>query len=243
MRKAELWLSWLLLPIYIIQGLSVRRKSIRLTPPTPQHLDEVPGTGKPIRLLMVGDSSAAGVGVDTIKDSLAGHLQDWLSQKSKRPIHIRIAGCNSATSGQIRDFVVPNIKREKFTHVILCIGTNDAKNFHTGRRFCRDFGTLLYALRTRFPTASILWPGILDLSQVPTLPWPLNEILGIRSREMMRRGQILCQERLAEVPEGQWSTQRDNFAIDGFHASAQGYRQWAKVLAEHILANDNSKVE
>lgn len=228
-------ISWLALPVYIWQGLSLRRGIDRLNPPEEQNVLPVKGKGKPYKILLIGDSSAAGVGVDDIHDSLGGQIVKLLAKATSRPIEIRIAGCNSATAGELRDFTVPNIEHAPYTHVILNVGTNDAKNFHTGKRFCADFGTLLYALNTRFPTAQIIWSSILDLSTISTLPKPLNHILGIRSREMARRGEILCAERLAEIPDGNWDPSVENFSSDGFHASAKGYHEWAQVLVAHIL--------
>ena len=228
-------ISWLALPIYIWQGLSLRKSIDRLNPPLEQNVRPAKGKGKPYHLLLVGDSSAAGVGVDDIHDSLGGQLVKLLSEKTGRPVDIRIAGCNSATADELRNFAVPNIEHTQFTHVILNVGTNDAKNFHTGKRFCHDFGTLLYALKTRFPHARIIWSSILDLSTISTLPKPLNHILGIRSREMARRGAILCAERGAEIPDGDWNPSVENFSSDGFHASPKGYREWAKVLVAHIV--------
>ena len=234
-RKIAAAISWAALPIYIWQGLKTRRNSPRMAPPRNQHVAPIKGKGKPIKLLLVGDSSAAGVGVDDINHSLGGQLAKLLANRSGRPVETKIAGCNSATAGQIRDYAVPNISPVDFTHVVLNIGTNDAKNFHTGRQFCNDFGTLIYALKTRFPEAKIIWSSILDLSTIAILPSPLNKILGIRSREMRARGEVLCYERGVEIPEGDWDPSVENFSRDGFHASKKGYYEWAVVLADHIL--------
>jgi lysophospholipase L1-like esterase len=230
-------LTWLGLPVYLWQGLGVRRRSMRMPSPSPQTVSPVKGVGQPIRLLLVGDSSAAGVGVNDINQSLGAKLVRSLAQQSGRPVEIRIAGCTSATAGQIRDFVLPHIEPGNFTHVVLNIGTNDAKNFHTARRFRREFGSLLYSLNTRFYGARLIWSSILDLSSVPTLPTPLNQILGVRSRLLTRIGEKLCRERLTEIPDGEWRPSRDNFSIDGFHASEKGYQEWAEILATHILSH------
>lgn len=236
--KLESLISWISLPVYAWQGLALRKNSLRLPPPANQVIEPAEGTGAPYRLLLIGDSSAAGVGVKDIKLSLGGQLQEIISTQSGRPTSILIAGCNSATSGQIRDHTLPHIEQRDFTHVVLNIGTNDAKNFHTGKRFCREFGTLLYALNTRFPDAKIIWSSILDLSTIPSLPSPLNNIMGIRSRELARRGEILCHERRAEIPEGEWDPSVENFSHDGFHASEKGYNEWASLLAAHILKSE-----
>ena len=227
--------TWLSLPVYVWQGLQVRRNSIRMPPPPHDGFVEVEGKGKPLKLLLIGDSSAAGVGVDTVDESLGGLLPGILAKATGRPVRIVIAGMNSATSAQIRDYVVPHVEPRDFDYVLLNIGTNDAKNFHSGRRFCRDFGTLLYALRARFPQARIIWSGVLDLKHVPALPAALGRILGIRSRLVNHNGRILCHERGAMAPEPEWDVIPENFSRDGFHASAKGYRQWAENLAKFIV--------
>ena len=233
--KLDALISWIGIPLYVWQGLAVRRNSVRQGPPIPQKVAAAKGAGEPLRILLVGDSSAAGVGTKDINLSLGGQLVQHICARSGRPVEIRIVGCNSATSGQIRDYVLPHIEFAPYTHVILNIGINDAKNFHTQGRFYREFGTLLYGLNTRFPDARIIWSGVLDMATVPALPSPLNKILGIRSRLLMRCGRTLCAERMAEIPDGEWDPSAENFSDDGFHASAKGYRQWAQILAEYLL--------
>ena len=231
--------SWLALPVYVWQGLGVRRRSLRLEPPThngwvkagPQD-----SKAEPIRILLIGDSSAAGVGVRDIAHSLGGQLPEVLADLTGRPVLLRIAGNNSATSDQLRDFVVPNLEPQPYDFICLNIGTNDAKNWHRGRTFCKNFGTLLYALKTRFPTAKIVWSGILDMEGIPALPSPLNRILGIRSRILNRNGKILCAERGALAPDPEWQVIPENFSVDGFHASEKGYREWAENLGKYLVS-------
>lgn len=236
--RFESLISWLLLPVYVWQGLAVRRRSLRLEPPTHNGWVEVGGQSKtadPIRILLIGDSSAAGVGVREIEHSLGGQLPSVVSALTGKSVRLRIAGNNSATANQIRDFVLPNLEWEPFDFICLNIGTNDAKNWHRGKTFCKNFGTLLYALRSKFPTAKIVWSGIIDMEEIPALPFPLNKILGIRSRILNRNGKILCAERGALAPEPEWQVIPENFSVDGFHASEKGYREWAENLGAYLV--------
>ncbi|MCU0790492.1 MAG: SGNH/GDSL hydrolase family protein [Nitratireductor sp.] len=228
--------TWLALPVYVWQGLGVRRRTSRMPPPESSSELSFAGRGAPLRLLVLGDSSAAGVGVSHVSQSFAGMLPQFLSERSGRPVIARIAGMNSATSGQIRDHAVPHIEPRDFQYIALNIGTNDAKNFHSARRFKKDFGTLLYALRARFPHAVIIWSGVIDLEACPALPQPLGRILGIRSRIIDRKGKLLCIERGALAPVSKWRAIRENFSEDGFHASEKGYREWADAMAGYILS-------
>lgn len=234
--KLEILYSWLMFPAYAWQGAKIRNGTERMDPPAHKGELSSKGKGKPIKVLLIGDSSAAGVGVDTIEHSLGGHMCRLLNKKSKRPITVRIAGNNSATAPQVRDYIVPNIEHQKFDFIALNIGTNDAKNFHHGNKFCKNFGTLLYALKTKWPDSKIIWSGIIDLEELEMLPKPLNKILGIRSRILNRNGEKLCAERGALAPGNkEWKVIRENFSNDGFHASSLGYERWAEGLSSYML--------
>jgi len=232
--KSEILYSWLGLPVYIWQGLGVRRKSIRMAPPAQKPIVELKGKGKPIRILFIGDSSAAGVGVDEFEESVAGRLPHLLKKNTGRPIHQRTAGNNSATAGELLNTVLPNLEHTHYDYVVFSIGVNDAKNFNTAIRFKKEFGRLLYALHARFPEARLVWQGLLDMEGIPVLPSPLKKILGIRSRLLKQKGDQLCFERSAHAPQTKWQPLPQNFSRDGFHASSEGYRVWAEELAGYL---------
>lgn len=225
-------LSWFAFPVYVWQGLGVRRRTERMLPAEGPVLHELPGAGEPIRLLVLGDSSAASVGIARTDGGLAARLAGLLSRETGRPVAWRAAGFNSATAGQIRDHVVPNLAREPWTHIVVSIGTNDAKNFHTVSRFKREFGGLLYALRARWPNARIVWSPVVDMTRVPALPPMLGRILEARAQAINTMGAALCFERGA-VPAARLPIvdPAAGFSSDGFHASEAGYGAWA----EHLL--------
>ena len=75
-----------LAPFLILQGRHVRRITPRLPEPDGARAGQA-GSGQPLRLLIVGDSAAAGVGVSTQQDALSGQLIALLSQ-SLSLIHI-----------------------------------------------------------------------------------------------------------------------------------------------------------
>jgi lysophospholipase L1-like esterase len=226
--------SWLLVPIALFKGLGVRRIVPRLPPPRGRPRGQI-GEGKAeTRLLIIGDSSAAGVGAERIEDTLGPQLAALVHEATGSPVAWRNTGANSATAAQIRDYVVPHIEERNFTHVIIAAGTNDAKNFKTRAAFKKGFGGLLYAIHARWPDAEVVWSPVIAMSDVPALPSSLGYILGLRAQIINAMGVQLCRERNAtaitplpvEGPEG--------FAIDGFHANALGYKHWAQHIARFI---------
>ncbi|MBO0905593.1 SGNH/GDSL hydrolase family protein [Jiella sp. MQZ13P-4] len=230
--------SWLLLPVYVWQGVQARRRIERMRPPagrTSGFLGPEAAREAAVRLLVIGDSSAAGVGVERIDDSLGPKLAERIVALTGLPVFWRAVGANSAVSAEIRDHVVPNLAREAFTHIVLMIGTNDAKNFHGGRRFKRGFGGLLYALRAKWPEARIVWSPPVDLKRVPALPRGLAYVLELRARIVRKIGARLCAERGAIVATTLPRVEPAGFSRDGFHASAEGYAYYANHLVNYVL--------
>ena len=225
-------LSWLAFPIYAWQGIGVRLRTRRLLPAEGPVTHSLPGQGAAVRLLVLGDSSAASVGITRTDRGIAALLAGMLARDTGRPVTWRAAGFNSATATQLRDIVVPNLAHDDWTHIVVSVGTNDAKNFHTVSRFKRDFGGLLYALRAKFPAARIVWSPVIDMTTVPALPPLLARILEIRAQAINAMGARLCHERGA-VPASRLPVEDPTlgFSTDGFHASEAGYRAWA----EHLL--------
>ena len=166
--------TWIAFPVYVWQGIAVRLKIERLHPAIVPHEGRFPGKGEEIRLLVAGDSSVAAVGMTRLEDTLAWNLARTIAGRTGRPVYWRAAGANSATAADLRDHVLPHVERRDFTHLVLAVGTNDMKNFHAVRRFKKDFGTLLYTARTRFPHARIVWAPVADMTKIPALPRALG---------------------------------------------------------------------
>lgn len=237
MQRLATLLTWLAFPVYVWQGLGVRRRTTRMLPAQGPVMHEVAGTEPAIALLVLGDSSAASVGIEKSEYGLAGQLARLISQRTGRKVRWRAAGFNSATSGQIRDHVLPNLSADPWTHIVLAIGTNDTKNFHSVPRFKKEFGGLLYALRAKWPEARVVWSPVLEFTQAPAMPKQLGKILEIRATAMNRMGERLCLERGAvPAPRLPITNPEQGFASDGFHASEAGYRAWAEHLLGSVLA-------
>lgn len=229
-------LTWLAFPVYVWQGVGVRLRTERMLPAQGPVLHAIPGKQPAISLLVVGDSSAASVGIGKTEDGLAAQLATLIAERSGRAVRWRAAGFTSATAGQLRDHVVPNLSADPWTHIVISVGTNDCKNFHTLPRFKREFGGLLYALRAKWPEARVIWSPVVDLTRVPALPRALGKILEVRAGAFNAMGERLCNER------GAVATTRlpildpqAGFSTDGFHASAAGYRAWAEHVLDFVL--------
>lgn len=226
--------SWLMFPIYAWQGIRLRMRIERLLPAPVPTSGAFNGQGDPVRLLVMGDSTVASVGMERLEDTLAFNIAKGVNDMSGWPVIWRAAGGNSATAAHIRDYIVPHVEERNWTHIALSVGINDMKNFHVVRQFKRDFGTLLYALRTRYPQAQIIWCPIPDMRQCPALPTTLGRILAARADLINAMGARMCHERQATVTGPVPPQPANSFARDGFHPNGEGYRSWGQHFARWI---------
>lgn len=228
--------TWLALPVYAWQGLGVRRRTSRLLPAVGPASGAIEGDEPSLSLLVLGDSSAASVGIVHSGNGLAAQLATLIAASTERAVRWRAAGFNSATSGQLRDHVVPNLAAGPWTHIVLAVGTNDIKNFHTLPRFKKEFGGLLYALGAKWPEARIVWQPVIALTDVPALPAALASLLETRAGAINALGARLCRERGA-LPATRLAVidAAAGFSSDGFHASEAGYHAWAEHLLPFVL--------
>jgi lysophospholipase L1-like esterase len=232
------FISWLLLPVAAYYGLQIRRKTPRLPPPRGSQRGRLGTSGDSsadLRILIMGDSSAAGVGADRVEDTLAPQLAAVIQARSGQSVSWRAAGANSAVARDLRDRILPNIEERDFTHIVLTVGTNDMKNYLTAMQFKKGFGGLLYAIHARWPDAKVVWSPVLHMPDVPVLPPVLAWILSLRTRIINQMGYRMCRERQGVAATPLPITSHEGFAVDGFHANTAGYRHWAEHLAGYLM--------
>ena len=83
----SLTLKLVLSPLLIAQAMATRRRAPVLAEAAGPRTGHLKGRGPATRVLIAGDSSAAGVGVAQQAQSVAGHLTRSLQQRSGRPVH------------------------------------------------------------------------------------------------------------------------------------------------------------
>ncbi|KZL18902.1 hypothetical protein PsAD2_02418 [Pseudovibrio axinellae] len=237
------WLTWALLPVYIVEGLRARANSLRLSPAPGPQFGKVAGQGQQISLLVVGDSSVAGVGLEHTSHGLTYKMAKKIAEATGQPVKWRAAGNNSATSSQICDVVVPNLPRADYTHIYISIGFNDLKNFRSGKAWKKGFGELIYALRTKYPHARLYWSKLMSPMNVPALSWALGAVLEPRRQMINRVATQLCEERGATAISVTPGITAEGFCEDGIHAAPIGNQHWVDHVVGELVKRDLLRLE
>ncbi len=220
-------------PILLVQGRRARRETLKLPEPEGPRAG-VTGSGPPLRILVVGDSSAAGVGVAHQRDALLGALLELLSP------HHAVTYRLCAKTGDTTAMAVARLRgvqdAAKFDVAVTGLGVNDVTQQLSLRQWIDDQRALRSVLRAKFGVRHLVISGIPPMAEFPALPFPLRSFLGRQATAL----ETSLQKALADetgvtfVPLDFFSPDT-KMAVDGFHPSAQVYSAWAEVLAQHIL--------
>src|SRR5712692_5187709 len=208
--------AWLLgslacLPLVWAQGTATRRRVPRLPPAKPPHHGLVPGMGRPIRVLAIGESPVAGIGLSRSDETVAAATARALASLTKRPIAWRGHGLSGATARDALQRLLPNIPPEPADLVIVAFGVNDAD-------------------------AAVVIGAVASLVSFPALPWPLRTILGWRSAALQMAADGLA-GRLPRLVVQRFAAPLapDLFASDGFHPNLQAHTLWGEEIATLAL--------
>jgi lysophospholipase L1-like esterase len=223
------------LPLLWLQGLYVRARTPRLPEAGGPTTGTVQATGSPLTLLVIGESTVAGVGASDHTQALTGQIAHALTARLQRTICWRAVGRSGATAQFARHHLVPTIPPTPVDVIVLALGVNDVLQFHSPQRWTRDLTGLIADLRRRIGSAPVVLAAVPPMGQFPVLPQPLRGLLGSRAVLLDRAARQLVPhlDRVVYVPMPLPLTST-MFCADGFHPSPAGYQLWGSGLAKRI---------
>lgn len=220
-----------LAPILVAQGRYVRRVTPRL-PEAAGPRSGARGAGPTLRLLILGDSAAAGVGVSTQSEALSGQLLAALGDALR--VHWRL----SAQSGHAAQDLVRHLETastEQFDVALVSVGVNDVTGRTSASDWCARLSRLIGLLQTKFGVRYVLLTSLPPLHAFPALPQPLRWYLGARATQLdcllagVAAGHAHCHRLALRAPVASQAV-----AADGFHPGASAYTAWAQLAAAAI---------
>ena len=223
------WRTLILAPVLVTQAVIVMLRASRL-PEAAGPRSGTTGQGPELRLLVLGDSSAAGVGVSHQDAALADRLCATLGQRYRVSWRV-IASSGATVSGTLA--TLEKTAPQEFDLIVVALGVNDAKNGVSFASWRLRYATLLDVLDAKFAPDCICVSGVPPLQNFPLLPAPLGTVIGARATRFDAYLAELCaaREGVYHLPFDTVPT-TDDLAADGFHPNARVYAEWAdRVIA------------
>jgi lysophospholipase L1-like esterase len=195
------------------------------------------GRGPVLRLLIAGDSSAAGVGVVRQRDALAGQLPGLLAHLAG----VRVEWQLIAQSGLNTADTLKLLQRQpslSFDLAVVVTGVNDVVEQVPTHHAVAAREALANHCRNALGVWHVFYAPLPPVHQMHGLPQPLRWVAGADARRHNRALQAWADGR-ADVSRVQVpiSLNRGVLASDGFHPGEPVYRQCASAIASHAAAH------
>ena len=190
-----------------------------------------------MRLLVAGDSGAAGVGAESQEQALCGQLVRRLSRH--HTVQWRVMAVNGLNSpGMLK--LLQEAPSERYDVVVLSMGANDATDLCAPLQWAQWQNRLAELIFDRYAPALLVHSAVPPMHDCKALPQPLRWFMGRWARQMnaVLASQLANQSRRT-LHWHPLSTTSAGMAVDGMHPSCHGYAVWAEGLSRHILAGQD----
>jgi lysophospholipase L1-like esterase len=224
-------LLWLMAPLLVAQGRYVRATMPRLAePPGPRVGRD--GQGTRLRLLIAGDSAAAGVGVQDQRSALSGQLVAALAPRFD--VEWRLIAKTGYTTRALRERLAGE-PSQSVDVAVTSLGVNDVVQGTSPRDWLSEQRRLTDLLRRRFSVRRIILTRVPPMGLFRGLPQPLRAFLGARAEELNTRlAEAMPDWPGCELLSMTSALGEDDLALDGFHPGPSTYRRWASLLAARV---------
>ncbi len=233
-----------LFPLLLAQGLNVRRKALELPEADgPREGELLPPPGRlrdeaPLRVLVVGDSSAAGVGVAHQRDALAMQLAATLADELGRRVHWQLVARTGNTAleafAQVRETALAPADI-----LVSAVGVNDVVRQVPPARTIEQLLALHQHVAERAGVRYWLHCGLPPMHQFPLLPSPLRWLLGSQAELLNQQLLALLGDQrdraLRRLPAALRCDEANGLmAEDGFHPGPRGYALWGEAVGQFL---------
>ena len=235
-------LKILLGPILLWQGKRTREQALRLPEASGGRSGVVSATGvkMPFRLLVVGDSSAAGVGVGQQSQALACLTASALAKQLQRPVAWQVIAQSGVNTAQTMALVEQNAINTADV-VVFSLGVNDATTQVNAATYIENTAALWQTVQSKTGACYAVFCGLPPVHRFPALPQPLRFYLGqwafwldgALQTWVREQGQLYCanEKTMSHASVG-------DMASDGYHPGPRIYAIWAQQVADLITQRE-----
>lgn len=226
--------GWALLQAEVL----LARRIIGDGPGKPRHDDGTygAGSGDPRRILVLGDSTAAGVGASNRRETIGAIVASGVAALSGHPVELHNVARSGATSPQLLGQLERGLRAMPTPEVaIIMIGANDVKERLDRTASVRALSETVTKLVEA--GAEVVVGTCPDLGTVRPIPQPLRALVQRWSRDLAAAQTVAVVEaggRTVSLGDLLGPSFRESpelmFSPDGLHPSSAGYARAAAAL-------------
>ncbi|TCS36010.1 lysophospholipase L1-like esterase [Paucimonas lemoignei] len=223
-------------PILLAQAKWLRTTALRLPeaagPRSGVHAVEE--SVEAVRVLFVGDSSAAGVGVPNQTQALAYQAAERLSETLKINVHWQLIAKSGVNTKEALELAEKSDIHAADV-LVTALGVNDVTSQRTPQQFIQDYQRLVDRLIERTGLRHVVVTGLPPLRILPAAPHPLRWYLGkyaaALDQSLKAWADSSANFRYVSLD---WAAVPSEMAADKYHPGEGQYCRWAEMVAEDI---------
>ncbi|MBT8145184.1 MAG: SGNH/GDSL hydrolase family protein, partial [Gammaproteobacteria bacterium] len=172
----------LLTPVLYLQGMYTRMRIRRLPEASGNRQGRVQGDSQVIRVLLLGESTVAGVGASTHELGLAGRIGEAITAMTGASVKWQVLAANGLTASGVRAKMRELPDGTRADLVVIGIGANDVFRLQGPGGWEREIRALIDTARDRVGFAPVMLSAMPPIGKFPGLPQPLRSVLGLRAK-------------------------------------------------------------
>jgi lysophospholipase L1-like esterase len=245
-----------LLPFLYFQGKKIK-KTVPKLPEAKEPKGHVSGNFKnTLKILSIGESTIAGVGVEFHKNGFTGALASILSKELQCNINWRVYARSGYTVLQVCEKIIPKIEEKMTNLIVIGMGGNDAFTLNSPKNFIKATQNLINLLQIKFPGTPIFFTNMPPIKEFPAFTKPIKFVIGNLVEILGTRLHLLINTKLnvyysnEVITLKEWSQRNalptnnaEIYFSDGVHPSELTYKVWGKEMGLFITSKLNNTTD
>jgi lysophospholipase L1-like esterase len=240
-------ISFPLLPIMYFQGKNIRKNVPKLPEARNPKGYIKTAAEKTLKIIAIGESTIAGVGVDFHKNGFIGSLAREISEKTNNSVLWRVYAKSGYSAKMIRKKMIPKIEDSNADIIVVGLGGNDAFKLNSPDIWMYNINLIIKDLKRKFPKTPIYFTNMPPIKEFPAFTGIIKfvignlvEILGKRlSKKVSTKKNVHFNDEIIQfkIWKERYQIEGDitTFFSDGVHPSKLTYQIWGKDMATFIL--------
>lgn len=246
----------LLLFLPLIPFMKRDGKNVRLQIPKLEEPKDItgkyPNDSTPSRhILFIGESTIAGVGVDSHADGIPGSFCKKYFELTGNPSSWTVIARSGYTAKQVNDKLLKLIPEKEYEFIIIGLGANDAFTLNSPNKWKTEIVKLISSLNNKFQNTPILFLNMPPIKEFPALTRILKltidnhvDLLGATLQSIVAQHKYVYYNS-EKIRLDSWSRKYNLpfndttiYFSDGIHPAKNTYELWADSALEFLIDNN-----
>lgn len=202
-----------------------------------------------LKVISIGESTIAGVGVETHSEGFTGTFGNEISRLFNLNIGWKVYASSGFTAKSVMHKIIPKITEKRADLIIIGLGANDAFTLNRPSKWKLEISLLIESLKSKYPKAVIIFLNMPPIKEFPAftplLKFTVGNLVEILGEELQMKvneyeSVFYFGEKITLkgwIEKFGLKNEKEDFFSDGVHPSKLTYQTWAQDVANKVFDN------